>query len=141
VLPSVKQGFTSVADANFANLGLVWPNSFADPTAKAGAADEVVTLTFQDDDLTTVISPAVQASVIAHDGGGRWQSCRALRWCVCTRGDVEQPRGYTLWHCWRTCLSRLRFGWEGDQPRGGSERIGHDGAILRRRKADGAKIG
>ena len=57
------KGAASVTNANFTNTGIVWPSDFPDLMAAIGAADETVTLTFQNDNLSIVTTPAVQASV------------------------------------------------------------------------------
>ncbi len=68
VAPVASPGAAVVADANFTDTGLVFPNNFSDVTAALGGASETVTLTFQDDGLTTILSPAVQASLTVDDG-------------------------------------------------------------------------
>jgi hypothetical protein len=67
IAPSVTVGAASVAAANFRNTGIVFPNNFPDLTAAIGAANEVVTLTFQNDSLTKTVSPATQASLTVED--------------------------------------------------------------------------
>jgi hypothetical protein len=52
---------TSVADLNFNTTGIVWPFNFPDIEAAIGGADETITLTFQQDGLTHITSPATQA--------------------------------------------------------------------------------
>ena len=52
-----------VADANFATTGIVWPSAASDLTAALGEPTETVTLSFQDDGLTVITQPAVQAYV------------------------------------------------------------------------------
>jgi hypothetical protein len=62
VAPVVTLGTTAVADPNFTTTGIVWPSSFSDLYDVPGAPDETVTLTFQDDDAGSFITPPVQAS-------------------------------------------------------------------------------
>lgn len=69
VAPVVTAGAATVADANFTNTGLVFPNNFPDLAAAIGGVDETVTLTFQDDGLTKIVTPAVQASFTFVDSG------------------------------------------------------------------------
>lgn len=63
IAPVASNGTDHVTDANFADTGIVFPNNFSDLTAALGGADETVTLTFQDDSLTKITTPAVQASL------------------------------------------------------------------------------
>lgn len=62
VSPTVALSASSVTDASFADTGIVWPSDFSDLSSDYGAVDEVVTLTFQNDGLGTVQTPAVQAT-------------------------------------------------------------------------------
>ena len=68
-LASALPGASSVTDENFENTGLVWPGNVSDLMAGIGAADETVTLTFQNDSLTNSVSLPVQASLTVSDGG------------------------------------------------------------------------
>ena len=63
IVPVASNGTDTVSDANFANTGIVWPSNFPDLQAAIGGADETITLTFQNDGLNTITTPAVQASV------------------------------------------------------------------------------
>jgi hypothetical protein len=68
IAPVVLPDVAVVTEANYAITGTVWPYSFSDLTSVAGdSPDETVTLTFQDDNLQFVVTPAVQATLI---GGG-----------------------------------------------------------------------
>ena len=62
VLPLDTNGSNSVAAGGFATTGIVYPFGFQDVQSPAGAADEVVTLTFNNDG-TGVVTPAAQASL------------------------------------------------------------------------------
>lgn len=64
IAPHVALTASSVADTNYTSVGIVWPSSFSDLQAGIGAVDEVVTLTFQNDSLTYVVTPAVQANAV-----------------------------------------------------------------------------
>jgi hypothetical protein len=63
IVPVASNGTDTVANANFADTGIVWPSNFSDLQAAIGGAAETVTLTFQDDGLSTITTPAVQASI------------------------------------------------------------------------------
>jgi hypothetical protein len=53
---------THVREANFTTAGIQWPHQFPDLKGVPGQSpDEIITLTFQDDSLTQIISPSVQA--------------------------------------------------------------------------------
>jgi hypothetical protein len=69
IAPVVSVGAATVADANFTDLGVVWPSNFPDLAAALGAADETVTLTFQNDGLSNTITQATQASFTFTDSG------------------------------------------------------------------------
>ena len=60
----ISKGTAHVTDANFTNTGIVWPNNKSDLMAAIGGADETVTITFQNDGLNYIKTPAVQASYI-----------------------------------------------------------------------------
>lgn len=62
VLPLVANGTNTVANANFATTGIVYPYSFSDVFDEPNAVDETITLTFNNDGTTT-ITPAVQATL------------------------------------------------------------------------------
>lgn len=56
-------GTTSVADQNFTDTGIVWPSGVPDLDAAIGGAQETVTVTFQNDNLSIQLSPPTQAAV------------------------------------------------------------------------------
>ncbi len=63
VVPSTVVGPATIFQHGaFAALGIVWPNQFPDLNAEPGDATEIVTITFQDDDLSKILTPAVQAT-------------------------------------------------------------------------------
>lgn len=63
VVPPMVPGTNTVADANFATAGILWPFSSSDFFTAAGVSpDETITLTFQEDGLTYIITPAIQAT-------------------------------------------------------------------------------
>jgi len=66
VVPVVP-GVCHVTNANFANTGIVWPNNKPDLAAALGPANETITLTFQNDNLSYVSTQAVQASLTVTD--------------------------------------------------------------------------
>ena len=66
-LASVLPGTSVVTNANFENTGIVWPGNISDLMAGIGAADETVTLTFQNDGLADFVSQPVQASLTVRD--------------------------------------------------------------------------
>jgi hypothetical protein len=53
---------TSVTDGSFATTGIVWPFSFPDIEGGIGGPDETLTLTFQQDGHTRIVTPATQAT-------------------------------------------------------------------------------
>lgn len=64
IVPSTTNGANSVFQSGaFAQTGIVWPSNFSDLNAEPGDQTEVVTITFQDDDLHKVITPAVLATI------------------------------------------------------------------------------
>jgi hypothetical protein len=70
VAPSAKAGSATVTESSFATTGIVWPNNASDLEAALGGADETVTVTFQNDSLSTITTPAVQANLTVDDGSG-----------------------------------------------------------------------
>jgi hypothetical protein len=70
IAPLVIAGSNSVAAANFATTGIVYPYGFPDAQATAGAAvDETITLSFNNDGASVTV-PAVQATkTITFTGG------------------------------------------------------------------------
>lgn len=69
IVPNTLVGTASVKDANFTATGIVWPNNFSDLNAEANDKAETVTLTFQDDGLHTIGTPAVNATLASVFGG------------------------------------------------------------------------
>ena len=62
VVPSTVVGPASVFDNDFSAVGIVWPNQFPHLDAEANDKTETVTVTFQDDDLHKILTPAVLAT-------------------------------------------------------------------------------
>jgi hypothetical protein len=56
-----------ITDENYVTTGIVWPHHLSDLAAPMGAADEVITLTFQEDTNTITTSPATQMQVTIAD--------------------------------------------------------------------------
>ncbi len=68
-VPNVMNSTNAVYEANFSTTGIVWPInnalSIPDLTTVAGKSpDETITLTFQEDGYTFIVTPAVQATAI-----------------------------------------------------------------------------
>jgi hypothetical protein len=92
IAPSIALSAHAVANENFATTGVVWPNNFPDATADLGAADEVITLTFQDDGLVSVVTPSSQASATISDTG----SVPRIRFQATTPGVAADAVTITL---------------------------------------------
>jgi hypothetical protein len=68
-LPTVTWNSTSssVTESGFAEAGIIWPYNFPDLRDDAGAPNETVTFTFQDDGLNFIEQPSTQATVTVQD--------------------------------------------------------------------------
>ena len=76
VVPVLSESTHHVTEADF-NVagGIIWPFSFSDLRGVAGQSpDEIVTLTFQEDNLSAIISPAVQATNLTAQSGLRFRA-------------------------------------------------------------------
>lgn len=106
VVPSTVVGAASVFQSGaFSSTGIVWPNNFPDLNAEANDKTETVTITFQDDNLHKVITPAIQATdTVAFSAGN------SVIFSATEIGAVEQdftaPNGDTS----LTFLSNLTWG-------------------------------
>lgn len=76
ILPLLSEGTHTVTEADFATAGgIVWPFSLRDLRGVGGQTpDETVTLTFQDDGLVNILSPALQASNTTAQAGLRFRA-------------------------------------------------------------------
>ena len=63
IIPVPTIGTNHVADGNFNTTGIIWPYNFSDFEAPANSKTETITLTFQDDNLHFIVTPAVGATV------------------------------------------------------------------------------
>jgi hypothetical protein len=63
IVPVPTIGTNHVADGNFNTTGIIWPYNFPDFEIPANSKTEAITLTFQDDDLHFIVTPAVGATV------------------------------------------------------------------------------
>ena len=75
-VPVIAEGAHSVTEADFAVAGgIVWPFSSPDVRGVAGQSPaEVITLTFQDDNLTPILIPALQATNLTAQPGLRFRA-------------------------------------------------------------------
>ena len=75
-LPVLSEGNHSVTDADFVvSGGIIWPFSSKDARCVGGQTpNEVITLTFQDDNLSTLLAPAVQATNLTAQAGLRFRA-------------------------------------------------------------------
>jgi hypothetical protein len=85
VLPVIQNGTNAVTEADFTISGIKWPYSFPDLTCVGGQSpDETITLTFQDDGDTFLVSPATPGSIDAVTNNTN------LRFYTTTVGDQTQ---------------------------------------------------
>lgn len=75
-LPLFSEGAHTVTEADFTTAGgIVWPFSLSDLRGVGGQSpDETVTLTFQDDSLVNILTPALQASNLTAQTGLRFRA-------------------------------------------------------------------
>ena len=79
ILPVISERPHSVTEADFVVAGgVVWPFSFSDLRCVGGQTpDEIITLTFQDDNLSHILTPAVQATNTTAQAGLRFRATTA----------------------------------------------------------------
>lgn len=75
-VPVISEGAHTVTEADFAVTGgIIWPFSFSDMRGVAGQSPaEVITVTFQDDNLTPILIPALQATNLTAQPGLRFRA-------------------------------------------------------------------
>ena len=75
-VPVISEGAHAVTEADFTTAGgIIWPFSFSDMRGVAGQSpEETVTLTFQDDNLTPILIPALQATNLTAQAGLRFRA-------------------------------------------------------------------